>query len=111
MLQKMRPKIGILALMQGLYDHSQPEIPANQTKFVQNVISQLADVADFDFPGLSKERPDVERIVKHFNEANLDGIMVINTLYSPGMRIVQAFKQNNLPVLLAKHPAAARCDG
>ena len=101
MLQKMKPKIGILALMQGLYDHSQPEIPANQTKFVQDVINQLAEVVDFDFPGLSKERPDAERIVKHFNEANLDGILVINTLYSPGMRIVQAFKQNNLPVLLA----------
>jgi L-arabinose isomerase len=101
MLQKMKPRIGILALMQGLYDQSQPEIPANQTKFVQDVISQLADVVDVDFPGLSKERPDAERIVKHFNEANLDGIMVINTLYSPGLRIVQAFKQNNLPVLLA----------
>ncbi len=101
MLQKTKPRIGILALMQGLYDHSQPEIPANQTKFVQDVINQLAEVVDFDFPGLSKERPDAERIVKHFNEANLDGIMVINTLYSPGMRIVQAFKQNNLPVLLA----------
>jgi len=101
MLQKMKPRIGILALMQGLYDHSQPEIPANQTRFVQDVIGQLADVVEVDFPGLSKERPDAERIVKHFNEANLDGIMVINTLYSPGMRIVQSFKQNNLPVLLA----------
>jgi L-arabinose isomerase len=27
--------------------------------------------------------------------------MVINTMYSPGLRIVQAFKKNNLPVLLA----------
>ena len=101
MLQKMKPRIGVLALMQGLYDHSQPEIPANQTKFIRDVISQLADVVDIDFPGLSKERPDAERIVKYFNEAELDGIMVINTLYSPGMRIVQAFKKNNLPVLLA----------
>lgn len=101
MLQKMKPKIGILALMQGLYDHSQPEIPANQTKFVNDVIGQLADVVDVDFPGLSKERPDAERIIKHFNDACLDGIIVINTLYSPGMRIVQAFKQNHLPVMLA----------
>lgn len=101
MLNKSKPKIGILALMQGLYDESQPEIPVNQTKYVNDVIEQLSDIADFDFPGLSKERVDSERIVKHFNNEELDGIIIINTLYSPGLRIVQAFKQNNLPVLLA----------
>ena len=101
MLKKEKPRIGVLALMQGLYDHSQPEIPKLQTKFVNDVINQLADVVEIDFPGLSKERPDAERIVKQFNDQNLDGIMVINTLYSPGMRIVQAFKKNNLPVMLA----------
>ena len=41
MLTKVRPKIGILALMQGLYDESQPEIPANQTRFVEDVIKHL----------------------------------------------------------------------
>lgn len=101
MLTKARPKIGILALMQGLYDESQPEIPIKQTQFVNDVINQLSDVADFVFPGLSKERVDTERIIKQFNDQNLDGIIVINTLYSPGLRIVQAFKNNHLPVMLA----------
>ena len=101
MLKKVKPQIGILALMQGLYDESQPEIPANQTKFVEEVIAQLGDSAEFIFPGLSKERADTERIVKNFNDQELDGIMVINTLYSPGLRIVQAFKKNTLPVMLA----------
>ncbi len=101
MLTKVRPKIGILALMQGLYDESQPEIPANQTRFVEDVIKQLSDVADFVFPGLSKERVDTERIIKQYNDQDLDGIMIINTLYSPGLRIVQAFKKNTLPVMLA----------
>ncbi len=100
-LEVVRPKIGILALMQGLYDESQPEIPANQTKYVNEVIAQLSDVADFEFPGLAKERPDTERIIKQFNDEDLDGVMIINTLYSPGLRIVQAFKKNHLPVLLA----------
>lgn len=100
-LTKVRPHIGILALMQGLYDESQPEIPANQTKYVQEVIQQLSDIADFDFPGLAKERSDIERIVKKYNDDDLDGIMIINTIYSPGLRLVQAFKKNHLPVLLA----------
>lgn len=101
MLKKEKPRIGVLALMQGLYDVSQPEIPVLQTKFVNDVIAQLSDAVEIVFPGLSKERPDAERIVKQFNDECLDGIIVINTLYSPGMRIVQAFKTNNLPVLLA----------
>lgn len=100
-LEVVRPKIGILALMQGLYDESQPEIPENQTKYVNEVIAQLSEVADFEFPGLAKERPDTERIIKQFNDEDLDGVMIINTLYSPGLRIVQAFKKNHLPVLLA----------
>ncbi len=101
MLNLVKPRIGILALMQGLYDESQPEIPANQTRFVEDVIEQLKDTAEFVFPGLSKEREHTERIVKGFNDQELDGIMIINTLYSPGLRIVQAFKKNNLPVMLA----------
>lgn len=100
-LEKVRPRIGILALMQGLYDESQPEIPAEQTKYVKRVIEQLSDIADFEFPGLAKERPDTERIIAKYNADDLDGIMIINTLYSPGLRLVQAFKKNNLPVLLA----------
>lgn len=100
-LEKVRPHIGVLALMQGLYDESQPEIPANQTKYMLEVLDSLSDIADFDFPGLAKERPDIERIVKKFNDDALDGIIIVNTLYSPGLRLVQAFKKNHLPVLLA----------
>ena len=100
-LEKVRPHVGILALMQGLYDESQPEIPANQTKYVNKVIAQLSDIADFEFEGLAKERPDIERIVKKYNDEDLDGIIIINTIYSPGLRLVQAFKKNRLPVLLA----------
>ena len=64
MLIKKKPQIGMLALMHGLYDESQPEIPANQTIFIEDVVKQLADVVEIDFPGLSKERADTERIVK-----------------------------------------------
>ena len=49
----------------------------------------------------SRDYQQTERIVKGFNDQELDGIMIINTLYSPGLRIVQAFKKNNLPVMLA----------
>jgi L-arabinose isomerase len=101
MLTKEKPRLGLLAIMHGLYDESQPEIPKQQTVFANDVIRQLGDIADIDFPEIGKDRAATERIVKSFNDKNYDGIIVVNLLYSPGMRIVQAFKQNRLPVLIA----------
>lgn len=101
MIHKQKPKIGFLGIMHGLYDRSQPEIPANQEKFALNVIDSLKGAADIDFPGVAKDRELIEKYAKHFNETNYDGIMMVNLLYSPGMRIVQALKNNGLPLMLA----------
>ena len=101
MLTKSKPKIGFLGLMQGLYDKSQPELPKMQERFANDVIARLSDVVEFIFPGPAKERADIERYVKQFNDMELDGIMVVNLLYSPGNRLVQAMQKNNLPVMVA----------
>jgi L-arabinose isomerase len=100
-LKKQKPKIGFLGIMHGLYDDSQPEIPENQKKFVLQVIEQLKDVADLEFPGIAKDRQMIEKYVAYFNQENFDGIMIVNLLYSPGMRVVQALKANRLPLLLS----------
>ena len=39
--------------------------------------------------------------MKRFNDKELDGIMIVNLLYSPGNRLVQAMQKNNLPVMVA----------
>ncbi|MHB8276883.1 MAG: L-arabinose isomerase family protein [Candidatus Humimicrobiaceae bacterium] len=101
MISKQKPKIGFLGLMHGLYDKSQPEIPANQEKFAKEVVNQLKDVAGIDFPEVAKDRQQIEKVVKYFNDKEYDGIMVVNLIYSPGMRVVQAIKMNKLPLLLA----------
>ncbi|OPX42783.1 L-arabinose isomerase [Ruminiclostridium hungatei] len=101
MITKQKPKIGFLGLMQGLYDESQPELPKMQEAWARQVAEQLRDVADLDFPGPAKERADIERYVKYFNEKEYDGIMIVNLLYSPGNRLIQAMKKNSLPILLA----------
>lgn len=101
MITKQKPKIGFLGLMQGLYDESQPELPKMQEAFARQVVQQLKDVADLEFPGPAKEREDIERYVKYFNDREYDGIMIVNLLYSPGNRLIQAMKNNNLPILLA----------
>jgi L-arabinose isomerase len=101
MIKQEKPRIGFLGIMHGLYDQSQPEIPAHQEEFARDVIKQLEDVAEVYFPGVAKDRELIEKYVKEFNEKELDGIMIVNLLYSPGMRIVQALQKNTLPLLLA----------
>ena len=101
MIKQEKPRIGFLGIMHGLYDKSQPEIPANQEVFARNVIKQLEDVADIYFPGVAKDRDLIEKYVQEFNEKEFDGIMIVNLLYSPAMRIVQALQKNNLPLLVA----------
>jgi L-arabinose isomerase len=101
MIVKQKPKIGFLGLMQGLYDKSQPELPKMQEKWAREVAARLSDVVEVDFPGPAKERSDIEKYVKYFNDKEYDGIMITNLLYSPGNRLIQAMKKNTLPVLLA----------
>lgn len=101
MIIKQKPRIGFLGVMHGLYDESQPEIPENQEKFARNVIKKLKGAAEIDFPAVAKDRAQIEKIVKYFNDNEYDGIMVVNLIYSPGMRVVQALKDNKLPLLLA----------
>lgn len=101
MLTKVRPKLGFLGLMQGLYDKSQPEIPAYEEKFIHALLEKLSDVADIDFPGIAKDKSYIDKYVKYFNDQDYDGILYVNLLYSPGMRIIQAFEHNDLPVLIA----------
>lgn len=101
MIKQEKPKIGFLGIMHGLYDQSQPEIPAKQAVFAKQVVKQLKDVAYVDFPGVAKSRELIEQYVKLFNEKEYDGIMIVNLLYSPGMRVVQALQNNHLPLLLA----------
>lgn len=101
MVTKRLPKIGFLGIMHGLYDEDQPELPKEQETWAQRVVEQLKEVAEIDFPGAAKDRSLIEKYVKRFNTNEYDGIMVVNLLYGPGMRVVQAFKDNRLPVLVA----------
>ncbi len=101
MVEKRLPKIGFLGIMHGLYDVDQPELPREQEEWAKKVVAHLKDVAVVDFPGAAKDRGMIEKYVKQFNTLEYDGIMVVNLLYSPGMRVVQAFKDNRLPVLVA----------
>lgn len=101
MLEQRKPRIGLLGIMHGLYDESQPEITLGQELFARNVALSLAPFADIDFPRAAKSREDIEFIVEDFNHRDFDGILVVMLLYSPGFRLVRALEVNRLPLMLA----------
>jgi L-arabinose isomerase len=100
-IQKRKPKIGLLGIMQELYDKSLPGITERQENYAREVCEQLSDVADFDFQKAARNRDDIEEILGDFNHKGLDGVMIVMLTYGPAMRTVRALQKNNLPILLA----------
>ncbi|GAJ02025.1 unnamed protein product, partial [marine sediment metagenome] len=42
MIEKRKPKIGLLGIMHGLYDEKQPDITSLQEGYARKVVAQLA---------------------------------------------------------------------
>jgi len=101
MTYKRKPKIGVLGIMQELYDNSLPGITERQERYARNVCNQLSEVAEWAFPGAARSREDIERIMAGFNHEGLDGVMIVMLTYGPAMRTIRALQKNTLPLLLA----------
>ncbi|MCW9706082.1 L-fucose/L-arabinose isomerase family protein [Fodinibius salsisoli] len=101
MIDDRKPRIGLLGIMQELYDDDIPNITEHQEKYAREVCDQLSDVADWEFPRAARNRDDIEEILGDFNHHGLDGVMIVMLTYGPAMRTVRALQNNNLPLLLA----------
>jgi L-arabinose isomerase len=95
------PRIGLLGIMQELYDDDLPGITERQGRYAQEIADQLADEVDVHFPGPARNRSDIEECVRGFNRDGLDGILIVMLTYGPALRTVRAFEENDLPVMLA----------
>ncbi len=96
-----KPRIGILGIMQDLYDHMIPGITERQAGYAAELAAHLADVAEF-VPGTPvKYREDAERVIREFENAGLDGIVVVMLTYGPAMRVARLLSQSRLPLCLA----------
>lgn len=101
-MHNKKPKIGLLGIMQELYDNMYPDITQRQESYAKQVIAQLSDELDIVFPKAARNRSDIEEIARAFNnDDEIEAIMIVMLTYGPGLRIVNAFKNNKLPVLLA----------
>ncbi|MGE5289068.1 MAG: L-fucose/L-arabinose isomerase family protein [Micromonosporaceae bacterium] len=96
-----QPRIGVLGIMQALYDEMIPGITDRQGRYAQDVADRLASVAEFVVGPPVKSRADAERVMRDFENADLDGVLVIMLTYGPAMRVARLFNENRLPVCLA----------
>jgi len=103
-----RPRIGLLGIMQSLYDAMLPGIAERQAGYAQEVADALADVADVMVGPPVKERDDAERVMREFASSDLDGLLVVMLTYGPAMRVARLLARTELPVCLANiQPVAA----
>jgi L-arabinose isomerase len=96
-----KPRIGLLGIMQALYDDMIPGIADRQDSYAHEIAEQLADLADWTVGRPVKDRRDAEAVMREFVNADLDGVMVVMLTYGPAMRVARLFNENRLPVLLA----------
>jgi L-arabinose isomerase len=96
-----KPRIGLLGIMQELYDDMIPGITERQGRYAESVGRQLAGVAEVQFPRPARNRDDVEAITRELLAADVDGIAIVMLTYGPAMRTVRALLDTPVPVLLA----------
>jgi L-arabinose isomerase len=101
MTLRTRPRIGLLGVMQELYDNMIPGITDHQAAYARELAGSLSGVADIVFPRPARNREDVEAVVRELSAAGVDGIMIVMLTYGPAMRTVRALTESPLPVLLA----------
>ncbi|HEX5195277.1 MAG TPA: L-fucose/L-arabinose isomerase family protein [Solirubrobacteraceae bacterium] len=96
-----RPRIGLLGIMQELYDDMVPGITERQAAYAAEVAARLDDVADVRFLRPARNREDIEAITRELVAGGVDGIAIAMLTYGPAMRTVRALLDARVPLLLA----------
>jgi L-arabinose isomerase len=96
-----KPRIGILGIMQDLYDDMIPGIAQRQAGYAAELAAHLAEVGEF-IPGKPvRYREDAVREMREFESAELDGVLVVMLTYGPAMRVARLLSESRLPICLA----------
>jgi L-arabinose isomerase len=95
------PRIGLLGIMQELYDDMIPGITEHQARYATSVAERLADVAEVTFTRPARNQHEIEAIAAELVAADVDGVMVVMLTYGPAMRTIRAMMRLPLPLLLA----------
>ena len=96
-----RPRIGLLGIMQGLYDEMLPGITERQGEYARAIGAALEDVADVVVAPPVKERDEAERAMRALEDVELDGLLVVMLTYGPAQRVARLLANTPLPICLA----------
>jgi L-arabinose isomerase len=96
-----KPRIGILGIMQDLYDDMIPGIARRQEGYAAELAARLSGVGEFIPSKAIKYREDAERAMRKFENADLDGLLVVMLTYGPAMRVARLLAESRLPICLA----------
>jgi L-arabinose isomerase len=102
-VSERKPRIGILGIMQDLYDDMIPGIAQRQEGYAAELAGQLSAPGQFEFiPAKAiKYREDAERVMHEFEHSGLDGVLVVMLTYGPAMRVARLLSESRLPICLA----------
>ena len=96
-----RPRIGLLGIMQELYDEMLPGIGDRQAGYARDLAGALEGVADVVVAPPVKNREDAERAMRSLDGEELDGLLVVMLTYGPAMRVARLLAETRLPICLA----------
>jgi L-arabinose isomerase len=96
-----KPRIGLLGIMQSLYDDMLPGVTERQAGYARDVAAALGDVAEVVFTAPAKERDQAEAALRELESRDLDGLLVVNLTYGPAMRVARLLAETKLPICLA----------
>ena len=96
-----RPRIGLLGIMQELYDEMLPGITEHQAAYARQVAERLSSVAEVEFSRPARNREDVHAVAEQFVAGGVDGIAIVMLTYGPALRTVRALMDTPVPLLLA----------
>ena len=96
-----RPRIGLLGIMQGLYDEMLPGIADRQAAYARAVAGALDPEVDVVVAPPVKDRDDAERAMRSLAGEELDGLLVVMLTYGPAMRVARLLAETPLPICLA----------
>ena len=101
MKQRVRPKVGLLALTLELYETLLPELRASREGWLRRaVIPALQREADMLFTRAVFRREDIEAAVAEFEAARVDALLVILLSYSPSQLALPALLRTRLPIVI-----------
>jgi L-arabinose isomerase len=100
-MEHRKPRIGIIGIMQALYDDMIPGITERQAGYAAELADHLSDVGEFIAAEPVKSRADAERVMHQFEGADLDGVLVVMLTYGPAMRVARLLAEARLPLCLA----------